>query len=107
MTDTIKIGAYWEPSHQKVGLYITGHNSKAEPITMIHKEDRFGYVEPCVSFNDKKELQSLLDDLWNMGLRPSARSDEYKAQLDTMKDHLNDMRAIVFKTGFIKREDLK
>ncbi len=103
----MRIAAVYEPMHQRVSLYIT-HEDKgeafiAQPLTMSKKTKRFGYSEPCVVFEDKCELQSLMDDLWSMGLRPSARADEYKAQLGSMRDHLNDMRTIVFK----KREDLK
>lgn len=108
MDNTVRINAYWEPRYQRVGLYAMrsdgelGH--KAEPIIWTPKKDRFEYVEPCMTFDDPKELQELMDSMWCMGLRPSARSDEYKAQLGTMKDHLNDMRALVFKD---KREDLE
>ena len=74
----------------------------AEPIVM-KEVDRFASTEPTISFDRKEELQDLLDDLWLLGLRPSARSDEYKAQLESVKDHLNDMRQLVFKG---KRSDL-
>ncbi len=81
------------------GCYVT-----AEPL-ILTKHDRGDtpLVEPVTTFMRKEEFQDLMDDLWSMGLRPSARSDEYKAQLGSMRDHLNDMRTIVFK----KREDLK
>jgi hypothetical protein len=60
-------------------------------------------ASPVAKIEDSKHLQDLIDDLWSLGLRPSARADEYKAQLDSTRDHLNDMRALVFKG---KREDL-
>jgi len=105
MDNRIRINAYWEPRYQKVGLYVIGHESKAEPITMSPMKERFESIEPCLQFDDPKELQELMDSLWCMGLRPSARSDEYKAQLNTMRNHLNDMRALVFTKN--KREELK
>lgn len=102
----MNINIVWEPQHQRFGLYVTGSKNgkafKALPVEFTGTE-RFEYVEPCVIFESKTELQGLMDDLWSSGLRPSARSDEYKAQLGSMRDHLNDMRAIVFKT----RDDLK
>ena len=107
----MEIKATWEPRHQRIGLYVTdeigGKWLYAEPVVMTPSKERFEYRDPCMMIDDKKELQGLFDDLWSMGLRPSVRPDEYKAQLGSMRDHLNDMRAIVFKSGFVKREDLK
>ena len=101
----MKIRACYEPMFNRVGLYfmaVKGNDRyKVEPLVLT-KTERFESVSPTVSVEDKRELQDLMDDLWSMGLRPSARSDEYKAQLSTMKNHLNDMRTLVFK----KREDL-
>lgn len=100
------IRTHYEPRYHRIGLYITneinGKLSFAEPIKMSPIKERFEYREPCMEIEDKKELQSLFDDLWSMGLRPSARPDEYKAQLHTMNNHLNDMRTLVFK----ERNDL-
>ena len=102
----MNIRASWEPRHQRLCLYVTdevnGNWLYAEPVVMTPAKERFEYREPCMIVDDKKELQNLFDDLWFMGLRPSVRSDEYKAQLNTMRNHLNDMRTLVFK----KREDL-
>jgi len=100
----MRVNAVWEPRRQRVGVWVYDDNHYAKPVVMEPKTDRFMSVEPCMVFDDKKELQSLMDDLWCMGLRPSARSDEYKAQLNTMRNHLNDMRALVFKD---KRKDLE
>ena len=101
----MRIRACYEPFNMRTALYFTdekdGFRYRAQPL-VFERTQGFTTIEPTVSFEDKSELQSLMDDLWSMGLRPSARSDEYKAQLGTMRDHLNDMRAIVFK----KREDL-
>ncbi len=107
----MNIRAFWEPRYQRISLYATdeigGKFLHAEPVKMSSSEERFEYRKPCFEIGDKKELQDLLDDLWSLGLRPSERPDEYKAQLGSMRDHLNDMRAIVFKSGFIKRDNLK
>ena len=85
---------------------VDGKNYSAEPI--ILKERKEGLrAEPAAVIDSecyKSAFQDLLDDLWGLGIRPSARADEYKAQLDSTRDHLNDMRALVFKG---KREDLK
>ena len=83
-----------------------GHSYCAETVILKDKKE-FTPNEPAMVIDHEGSetvFQDLLDDLWGMGLRPSARADEYKAQLDSVKDHLNDMRALVFKG---KREDLK
>ncbi len=85
-----------------VDLYITEGNRRylavAGPILMERKErESFDQIEPCITFDRQDDMQDLMDDLWRMGLRPSARSDEYKAQLESVTGHLNDMRALVFK----------
>ena len=102
----IKIRVFRQDFDGTLGLFIadkTGNiHCNAQPI-VFEKTDTNCYTPSCVRFDRKEEFQDLFDDLWSMGLRPSARSDEYKAQLETMKDHLNDMRAIVFKE---KRNDL-
>ena len=102
----IKIRVFRQDFDGTLGLFIadrTGdRHGNAEPIIFKQSESQT-YTPSCAKFERKEDFQDLLDDLWSMGLRPSARSDEYKAQLETMKDHLNDMRAIVFKD---KRNDL-
>lgn len=97
----MKIRLHYEPSSCWYGLYIFDDDGAAKPVEMISR-DRFESRPSCVNFDDKQELQDLIDDLWSIGLRPSARPDEYKAQLHTMNNHLNDMRTLVFK----ERNDL-
>ncbi len=102
----MNINIIWEPQYQRYGLYVTGSKDgkafKALPVEFTGTE-RYEHIEPCITIDSKTELQELMDDLWSSGLRPSARANEYKAQLGSMRDHLNDMRTLVFK----KREDLK
>ena len=90
----------------RIGMYVSDSDGKkAWAITKPRRDEisNFETFEPLLSIDTKEELQELFDDLWILGIRPSARSDEYKAQLESVKDHLNDMRALVFKD---KREDL-
>jgi hypothetical protein len=90
-----KLQAIYEPAFQRVGIYGVVDGAKIMPVTIQEKE-KFETIEPFLTFDDKSDLQGLIDDLWMMGLRPSSRSDEYKAQLETMENHLNDMRCLVF-----------
>lgn len=113
----MKIGVHREHYHDGYGLYIFDENERTiaipEPLKLktMPKEDAEGIpMRPVCMFKRLEEFQQLFDDLWVLGMRPSARSDEYKAQLETMKHHLNDMRAIVFKTKnseHRERPDLK
>jgi hypothetical protein len=97
----------YDPEYGNYGLWIMDGSGESrvngEPITM-RPIGQYEAALPVAKIEDIKCLQDLIDDLWYLGLRPSARADEYKAQLDSTRDHLNDMRALVFKG---KREDLK
>ena len=95
----MEIRASYEPMNQRIGLYILEGDRHAEPLVLI-KHGPHEHIGPTVSIDNKGQLQTLFDDLWCLGLRPSARSDEYKAQLESVKDHLNDMRCLVFKNRF-------
>lgn len=46
---------------------------------------------------DKDALQQLMDELWRVGIRPSEGAGSAGAMLATQR-HLEDMRALVFKT---------
>jgi hypothetical protein len=48
-----------------------------------------------------EEAQSLMDALWNTGVRPS-NGEGSVGQLAATEAHLADMRALVFKTGMPK-----
>ncbi len=102
----MRLRAYYTPGSFKIGLYgssvIEGKRFVVEPVETKAVE-KYEASLPFLEVNEKGEFQDLLDDLWSMGLRPSAKADEYKAQLETMKNHLNDMRALVFKSN---RKDL-
>ena len=101
----MRINLHWEPMRQRFGLYITkqeGDQTFTGKPLQFGETGRFETIEPVASIKDKTELQELMDSMWSAGLRPSIRADEYRAQLGSMRDHLNDMRAIVFK----ERNDL-
>ena len=101
----MRMRAMWNPFDGMYSLFFTdkngGKRAVARRLVFDTSEDHT-LMQPTASIESKEGFQELFDDLWNMGLRPSARSDEYKAQLATMNNHLNDMRTLVFK----KRDDL-
>lgn len=45
------------------------------------------------SHGERGSLSALMDDLWNMGVRPTA-SRYHSDQVAAMQDHLSDLRAI-------------
>lgn len=55
------------------------------------------FVEPFleIAYSDEGALQSLFDQLWNIGLRPKGYDDQ--GAVKATKDHLEDMRKIAFK----------
>ena len=54
--------------------------------------------EPALEVSHE-EIQTLMDTLWNQGVRPSG---ETQADNDNLRAHLDDMRAIVAATTAIK-----
>ncbi len=70
------------------------------PLTMTLKTfddaDAFGAVlEPTFRL-DPQGAQKLIDELWRLGIRPSSGEGNV-GQIGAMKEHLNDMRKLVFK----------
>lgn len=71
-------------------LGFTTHVSK--PIEMEPYKD-VEYINPCAVVS-LENCQKLMDDLWNMGLRPSFERIEYAGELKATKTHLQDMRQL-------------
>lgn len=44
----------------------------------------------------QEDLQSLMDGLWALGLRPSTKLSDTKGVLEAVGKHLEDMRTLVF-----------
>ena len=68
--------------------------SIASPI-IFTKVEQGNYAPPMCTLSTK-EAQSLIDSLWDCGLRPSEGSGSAGALAATQK-HLEDMRTLVFK----------
>ncbi len=76
---------------------IDGAAAVAEPLVMRTVRG-LEHVSPTLSI-DKQAAQSLMDQLWNCGLRPSEGSGSAGALAATER-HLTDMRSIA--TGLLK-----
>ena len=67
--------------------------SVADPVTM-HEHAEGDLIEPTFRLA-KEEAQSLMDDLWHNGLRPTEGTGS-AGSLKATQDHLGDMRKIAF-----------
>lgn len=65
--------------------------SVAEPISFKHLEQ--GAIAPSCMALKQTDAQRLMDELWNVGLRPSEGSGS-AGQLAAVQNHLEDMRTI-------------
>ena len=55
-----------------------------------------GSVIPPMMTMGKDEAQALMDAMWNAGIRPSSGEGNV-GQIGAMREHLEDMRRLVFK----------
>jgi len=94
MNDKTELRAVSAPWHGGIELLIRQGDSFGVNITMEHKEPGL-IVEPTLRI-DMDAGQTLMDDLWNAGLRPTEGAGSAGSLLATEK-HLSDMRKIAFK----------
>jgi len=71
--------------------------SYAENIQMksVTEENEGIYIDPVMTLT-KNEVQKWLDELWELGIRPSNGSGDGNT-IEATKYHLEDMRSLVFK----------
>ncbi|CAG2144537.1 hypothetical protein LMG31506_03027 [Cupriavidus yeoncheonensis] len=82
----------------RIALHIAEHPGDgavviAKPLVM-ERMDPGQMTEPCMRLTTN-EAQSLMDELWHAGLRPSEGTGSAGAMAATQK-HLEDMRTLVF-----------
>lgn len=96
-----KFMAHLEPWSGRISLRYgfqtvgEGWTSMGRPPMEKHKPGQI--IDPFLEI-DLTEAQQLMDSLWNCGIRPSEGSGSAGALAATQR-HLDDMRALVFKTG--------
>ena len=96
-----KLEAYLERGldGQKLYIFVTDgeHRSIAKPLELEPVTDGI-YIEPTLRlpYRDDAFLQSLVDQAWDMGIRPRHAKDG-KPEVEALKNHLEDMRSLVFK----------
>ena len=94
----LKIRAQRTPWAEGVELLIVEHSHDrrfvAEPLTLTEVADNCQGVEPTATISPAA-AQSLMDDLWQCGLRPSEGTGS-AGSLAATERHLKDMQAIAF-----------
>jgi len=88
-----EIRAQSAPWMRAVQLLIRDGDATAEPIVMKRREPGI-MLEPSLSL-DPESAQTLMDDLWHCGFRPTEGTGSAGA-LAATQNHLNDMRKLVF-----------
>ena len=105
----LTLQAFSSPHRRTIDFYLEKDDERdSRGVTLIADSFRFreqGLYEPCgtPSFSiDMGIAQSLIDDLYRAGLRPSDVVPEGPA-LDATRKHLEDMRTIAFDRLKIKQ----
>lgn len=78
-----------------------GTVSIMEPIAFKKLEDGFLLPKSSIINMPKESAQDLMDAMWSAGVRPS-NGEGNVGQIGAMREHLDDMRRIVFK-GDVKQ----
>lgn len=92
------IRAQSAPWRRAVELYIASEDgkSRARNVIMERVENEGVAYEPSFELTTDA-AQTLMDDLWHAGLRPTEGAGSAGA-LKAVERHLEDMRTLVFKT---------
>lgn len=93
MKTNLQLRAYPAPWRQAVEFLLHDGKSAAEEFVL---KERDPAVAAAPSFQlSYEQAQTLMDDLWNSGLRPTEGTGSAGALAATQK-HLEDMRRLVF-----------
>ena len=79
-----------------IGLKSLSDNSMAVMEPVAFKQYKDGQpLAPSLRFTNE-EAQALMDEMWSAGVRPS-NGEGNVGQIGAMREHLADMRRLVFK----------
>lgn len=73
------------------------HVAFASPVVYCPQYGEGGFVPPPTFSLEPEAAQQLIDELWRSGLRPTEGTGS-AGSLAATERHLEDMRALVFKT---------
>jgi hypothetical protein len=92
-----QIRAQSAPWHTGIELYIGSEDRKSRVKEIIIEEIESPFLVPEPSFQLSNDAaQTLMDDLWNAGIRPTEGAGSAGA-MRAVERHLEDMRTLVFK----------
>lgn len=100
MDEKLNIRATAAPWHAGVDLLIIQGSSVGRNVVMERVEEGL-IVQPTVRLG-RDEAQTLMDDLWNAGIRPTEGAGS-AGSLRATEKHLADMRLIAFRQLGIDR----
>ena len=91
------IRAQSAPWRSAVELYIGSPDNKTRVKEIVLERTEEGVEYPPSFMLENTTAQTLMDDLWNCGLRPTDGAGTAGA-MRAVERHLEDMRTLVFKT---------
>jgi hypothetical protein len=94
MDSKLEVRAVSAPWHRGVEFVVFCDGAVAEDIVFKKKTDSACVPQPTFTLN-KDEAQTLIDDLWNAGIRPTEGTGS-AGSLRATEKHLDDMRKITF-----------
>lgn len=103
----IQIKAQAQPWSQSIGLLVFTHFegvfSVAQPMTFSVLADPYSVTEPTLKIS-RTAAQSLMDELWACGLRPTEGSGS-AGSLAATERHLRDMQAVAM--GLLRKDGVQ
>jgi len=96
----LKARAMSAPWNRGIDVLLRSGDSIVTGLTATRRDDLIN-CDPSFTL-DIDDAQTLMDDLWHCGLRPTDGAGSAGAMAATQK-HLDDMRDLVFKTGRAKK----
>jgi hypothetical protein len=89
----ISIRVHYEPHVNAIAVWM--HGPDATPMAPHPLKLEPGEWTPPFSKLSEEQAQTLMDDLWHVGIRPTEGKGS-AGQLSAVQAHLSDMRALAF-----------
>jgi len=98
MKDTLQVRAQNQPWRKGISIAVFDNNANAEPIIMkeLTEYEKNCEIPPLLTITNT-QAQTLMDDLWHCGIRPTEGTGS-AGSLKATQDHLSDMKEIANKT---------
>lgn len=94
----IKFYGAFNPSWGRYEVHAIDHDrdgkiiAEADPIVFREVDDKNRHIaKPATMSIDRDSMQQFMDDLWQMGLRPSTTSSQHDL-VESHKDHIVTLR---------------